>query len=217
PRRESGGRPPAVRVHPPTPALAARVDARHHALAAKARGAFGEHFRARHRSGVEAHLVRTRSKRAVHVLGAANPAADGERNEEALRPAPRELQQRTAILCAGGDVEEGDLVGPFGLVALGKLDGVSDVAQRLEAHALHHSAAHHVEADDDPPGEHHFTSSATAPLVLNTVPESTSASRSASPTALNAASMMWCRCVPRRTRRCRVTLALSQKDLIKCS
>ena len=101
------------------------------------------------------------------------------------RHPPGQLHHRRPLVRRRGDVEEDQLVRSLGVVVRRQLDGIADIAEGLELHALHDPIALHVEAHDHATG-HHFT----APLVLNTVPESISASRSAMPSALNAASTM---------------------------
>ena len=78
------------------------------------------------------------------------PTVNGMKIDSATRA--DHLQGRAALVGAGGDVEEHQLVGAFGVVARGLLHRVAGVAQRLEVHALHHPASGHVEAGNDPPG-----------------------------------------------------------------
>src|SRR5439155_10877967 len=89
-----------------------------------------------------------------HVLGAADAAAQRERDEEPLRGAARDLEQGLAALDGGRDVEEHDLVGPLDFVPLGELHRVAHVAQADELGALDDPARGHVQAGDDPAGQH---------------------------------------------------------------
>ena len=57
-------------------------------------------------------------------------------------------------LVAGGDVEEDQLVGAFGVVARGLLDRIAGIPQRLEMHTLDHPATGDVETGNDAAGEH---------------------------------------------------------------
>ncbi len=54
----------------------------------------------------------------------------------------------------GGDVEEGELVGPLGVVARGDLDRIAGVAQPDEVDALDDAAVLDVEAGDDALRQH---------------------------------------------------------------
>src|SRR5512139_1525618 len=58
------------------------------------------------RGGVDRDFVGTRLEQSAHVLGAAYPAADGERHEAALGRAAHHVEDRAALLVACGDVEE---------------------------------------------------------------------------------------------------------------
>ena len=77
-----------------------------------------------------------------------------------------ELEGRTAPVDRRGDVQEDELVGADVGVALGELDRIADVAQRLEAHALDDAAARDVEARDQALLDHRSTfSSRRAPAA----------------------------------------------------
>src|SRR5439155_12908736 len=84
----------------------------------------------------------------------------------------------------GGDVEEDQLVGAFGVVPGGALHGVAGVAQRHEAHALDDAAAVHVEARDEPLREHQATASRACASVsrfsYSALPSTTSSTPNAS-------------------------------------
>ena len=75
-----------------------------------------------------------------------DPAADRERDEDVVGAAAGQVDDRVALLVRGGDVEEHELVGALGLVALGELHGVAGVADVDEVRALHDAALVHVEA-----------------------------------------------------------------------
>ncbi len=59
---------------------------------------------------------------------------------------------------AGGDVEEGDLVGALLVVAAGDLHRVTGVADVLELDALDHAAVVHVQTRNDAFGQRHLGS-----------------------------------------------------------
>jgi len=83
------------------------------------------------------------------VLHGADPAADRERYEDVVGGAAGELDDRLAALVRGGDVEEDELVGALGVVALGQLDRVAGVAQPDEVGPLDDAAGVDVEARDN--------------------------------------------------------------------
>src|ERR1035437_8728121 len=181
------------------------VDARDDALRAETPRSLGQDRRPVHGRRIDAHLVSAGAQRARHVVDRANSAAGGQRNEQPLRRAAREIEDRPARFAGRADVEKDDLVGALPLVALGKLDRIADVPQSLELHTLHDPSPRHVEADDHTAREAHRrrprparVRNATLPLVLSRSPVSASACASEKPSALNAASTTWWRSSPRR-------------------
>ncbi len=76
-------------------------------------------------------------------------ATDGKRDEHLAGHALDGVQGGVATVDAGGDIEEGDLVGALLIVAASDLHRVTGVADVLELHALDHAAVVHVQARDD--------------------------------------------------------------------
>ena len=74
------------------------------------------------------------------------PIVNGMKTLSAVRRASSTIVSR--CLVRGGDVEEHELVGAFGVVALGELDRVTRVAQADEVGALHDPPLVDVEAGD---------------------------------------------------------------------
>ena len=66
-------------------------------------------------------------KQPADVLDGAHAAADGQRHEAALGRALDDVEDRVAVLVAGGDVEEAQLVGAGGIIGRGGLDGIAGV------------------------------------------------------------------------------------------
>ncbi len=81
-------------------------------------------------------------------------------NLQPRRDATHEVDERRAVLERRLHVEEDELVRALGRVRGAELDGVADVAQSLELHALDDTAAGDVEARDQA-RERHRTSSST--------------------------------------------------------
>ena len=75
------------------------------------------------------------------------PIVNGTKTLSAVRRASSTIVSRALV--RGGDVEEDELVGALGVVALGQLDGVAGVADVDEVRALDDAAAVDVEARDD--------------------------------------------------------------------
>ena len=109
------------------------------------------------RGGVDRHLVGARGQQLADVLDRAHAAADGERHEAGLRGAPHHVEDDVAVLVAGGDVEEGELVGAGRVVGDRRLDRIAGVAQIDELHALDDAAVLDVETGNDADLEHGVT------------------------------------------------------------
>src|SRR5690606_38054877 len=105
--------------------------------------------------GVDADLVRAGPQQRVDVVGGADAAADGERDEHLLRGAAHDVEHRGPAAGRGGDVQEGKLVGPLGVVDAGHLHRVARVAQVGEVDALDHAPGVDVQARDDADGDAH--------------------------------------------------------------
>ena len=104
------------------------VDRDHDALGAEDVGELGDQVRARQRRGVDRDLVGAGVEHRLGVADRADPAADRERDEDVVGGPARELGDRVALFVRGGDVEEDELVGALGVVALRELDRVAGVA-----------------------------------------------------------------------------------------
>src|SRR5690606_418137 len=104
---------------------------------------------------VEARLVGAGAERMADVVDDANPAADRQGNEHlAGRRLDGSQHQRPAFV-TGRDVEEGDLVGAFGVIAGGDFDRIAGVPEVEELDALDDATVVDVEAGDDPAGDAH--------------------------------------------------------------
>src|SRR5690606_19158542 len=111
-----------------------------------------------YRGGVDRDLVGTGVEQVADVLHVAHATADGQRNEHLAGHALDGVQCGVAVIDAGGDVEEGDLVGTLLVVASGDLHRVTGIADVLELDALDHAAVVHVEAGNDAFGKGHGNS-----------------------------------------------------------
>ncbi len=98
--------------------------------------------------GVDRDLVRAGREQRVGVGDRADPATDRERDRELLGHAPHHPDERVTLLEGRLHVEEHELVGAAVGVRRAELDRIADVAQLLEANALHDAAGSHVEAWD---------------------------------------------------------------------
>src|SRR3712207_6117666 len=170
----AGAAPPAVRgdleagVGDRAVAGAAGVEGEHEHLVAEAVADLADQLRPRDGGGVDGDLVRAGAQQPVDVGHRAHPAADGERDEHALRGPADDIVGGLAVAGAGGDVEEGELVGALGVVDPGHLHRVAGVAQVDEVDALDDPAGVDVQARDDAHRERHATPSRTASASIST-------------------------------------------------
>src|SRR5437763_1295393 len=81
------------------------------ALAAEFLGGLAHEFGARHRGGVDRHLIGAGQQQFADVLDYPHAAADRQRHEALLGRAAHHVVERILPLMAGGDVEEAQLVG----------------------------------------------------------------------------------------------------------
>ena len=139
-----------VRAH----VAAGRVDGQHDGLRAEPLGERRQELRPGQRRRVDGDLVRAGLEQRLRVADGADAAADRERDRQPLGHAAHQPDQRVAPLHRRGHVEEDELVGARVRVGLAELDGVADVAQALEAHALDDASAGDVEAGDQPRERH---------------------------------------------------------------
>src|SRR5690606_27458575 len=117
-----------------------RVDGDHDALANKAVGCGFYKLGVKHRRRVDGDFIGTRVQHDADVVHDANAAADGERNKHFARDFLHGLHGGGAAFVGGGDVEEGDFVGAFVVVALGDFNRVARVANADKVHALNNAA-----------------------------------------------------------------------------
>ena len=103
---------------------------------------------------VERDLVGPRPEHVAHLVHGTDPTAHRERDERASRGPLDDVEEGSAALGSGRDVEEDDLVGAFEGVALGELGRIALVDEVDEARALDDAAVGHVEARDHAAAEH---------------------------------------------------------------
>ena len=136
------------------PARRARIDGDHDRLPSEAAGAAADQRRVGDGRGVERDLVGAGSEDVAHLVDAPDAAAHGQRDERPTRGPLDDVEERATALGRGRDVEEDELIGAFGRVALGELGGIALIDEVDEAGALHDAAVGDVEARDHPAAEH---------------------------------------------------------------
>ena len=121
---------------------------RRHALAAELSAASRDQVGPRDRGGVHAAPCRRRRAEAGGCRPSCASAADGQRDEHLGRRAGDDVEDGVAVLVAGGDVEEGQLVGARGVIDARPARPDRRHRAGDEVDAFHHAAVLHVEAGD---------------------------------------------------------------------
>ena len=98
------------------------------------------------------------SARTSSTLRTPPPTVSGMKQRSAVRA--HHVEDGAALLVAGGDVEEAELVGAGLVIGRGGLDRIAGVAQIDEIDALDDAAFFHVEAGDDADFQHGSRSTA---------------------------------------------------------
>src|SRR5690606_3168892 len=115
---------------------APRVDGDDDALVAELVGSAGHEIGIVHRGGIDGHLVGAAEEGRPALPAGAHAGADGN-GREALLGRPRgDVEDRLAIVRAGGDVEEAQLVRPRRVIGAGRLDRIAGIDEIDELHAL---------------------------------------------------------------------------------
>ena len=135
------------------------VDGHHDALGTEALGRFTYQFRVVDGGGVDADLVGTGVEHGADVVHGADAAADGEGDKYVFCDLLHCVYGGVAALVAGGNIEEGDLVGALLVVAHGDFYRVAGIADADKIDAFYNAAVVHVEAGDDALGQAHSVSS----------------------------------------------------------
>ena len=103
--------------------------------------------------GVDRDLVRAGAEQFANVAWTADAPTDGQRDEDLIGGPLDHIDHRPAAVAAGGDVEEDQFVGPFGVVEGCQLDWIAGIAEVDELDAFDDAAVGHVEAGNDAPCE----------------------------------------------------------------
>ena len=88
-------------------------------------------------------------QKGIHVLRGAHATAYGQRDENLLRGSADHIHHGLTVGAGGGDIKEGQLIGPLTIVFGGELNRISCIAQILKMHALDHSPRVDIKTWDD--------------------------------------------------------------------
>jgi len=149
------GAAPAMSKHLPLPwSGLLGVDRHDDALAAKFLRRLAHQFRPCHCCRIDAALVGAGQQQTAHVLGGADAATDGQRQEHLGGRARHDVQDRVAVLVARCDIQKAQFVRPRRVVQRRLLDGIPRVAQRDKVNALNNPPVLYVKAWDDTKFQH---------------------------------------------------------------
>ena len=96
-------------------------------------------------AGVDRDLVGTGIEHTQHVLGLADATANGQRMKTSDGDLLDDVHDGVALVGGRGDIEEGDLVGAFLVIAPRHFDRIAGIADIDELDALDHAAGVDVE------------------------------------------------------------------------
>ena len=147
-----------------------RVDRDDDRLAPEACRAAADERRIGDRGGVERDLVGAGPEHVAHLRDGPHAAADGQRDERAAGRALDDVEERGAALRGGRDVEEDELVGALGRVALGELGRIPLIDEVDEARALDDATVGDVETRDDPAAQHQAARTSSTKLASRRSP-----------------------------------------------
>ncbi len=125
------------------------IDGDDDALVAELVGGAGDEVRVVHGGGVDRDLVGAAQQELADILDVAHAAADRDRHEALLGSAGDDVEDGVAVVGAGGDVEEAELIGARRVIGDGGFDGIAGIDEIDELHALDDAAVLDVEAGDD--------------------------------------------------------------------
>src|SRR5215204_2237344 len=149
---ETAGAPTAVRVDPPAAAtrLVASVDGDDDALATKDVRSGVDELGIIDGRGIDRNLVGAGREQISNVAHGANPAPNGQRDENLVGGALDDVDHRAAAVGGRRDVEEHQFVCAFAVVERGQLNGITSIAQVDKLDAFDDAATSHVETGDNP-------------------------------------------------------------------
>src|SRR5436309_3237060 len=101
------------------------------------------------RGGIDADFVCPSPENGSRILQGSDSTTHRERNEQLGRGPANGIEQSSALLLRGGDIEQHDFISARGSVRLRQFRRISSVAQAHKLHALDDTAAVYVQASDD--------------------------------------------------------------------
>src|SRR5947209_2869650 len=134
---------------PPSRRDSFRVDRDDDALAAEFFRAVVDNSPIDDGSRIDRYLVGAGKQELTDVFDAAHAAADRQRHEAGFRGSPHHIENGSALLVTGGDVEKAEFISAGRVIGNRALDGIAGVAKVDKVDALDDASALHVETWDD--------------------------------------------------------------------
>src|SRR5262249_15269346 len=122
----------AANAHLPVVAVAFGVDGQHHGLCTKFGGEVGEELGTVDGGSGDGNFVGARTDDGARLVERTDAATCGQGDGKLLGGAANGFEEGGAIVACGGDVEDNEFVGAFGVVARGEFHGITGVAQAFE-------------------------------------------------------------------------------------
>src|SRR5690606_19718488 len=139
-----------------------RVDGHHDALRAETVGRLAHEVRIADGGRIDAYLVRAGIEQVADVGDRAHTAANGQRDEYLAGHALHRMQHGVAAFMAGGNIQEGNLVGAGLVIAARDLHRIAGVANLDELDALDDTTLVHVQAGNNAFGQTHDNTTAVS-------------------------------------------------------
>src|SRR5215208_5983480 len=130
------------------------VNSNDNALAAEASRRAADKGRVANRCGVDRYLVGTGKQKSADIVQGSYAAAYGQGHKALLRGCTHDIEQNTAVLVAGTDVEKTEFIGTGMVVSGSNLNRIASIAQVSEFRALDDAAILHVQTWDNSCLEH---------------------------------------------------------------
>src|SRR5262249_42811650 len=130
------------------------VDRQYDTLAAKPLRALFDQLRREHGRGVDRNLIGPGPQHTVHILDAANAAADCQRNEYLGGGPLDHVDHRRALIAASGDIVEDQLVGARRVIHCRQGNRVARIAVVEERDTLDYTPAFDIQAGNNTSSQH---------------------------------------------------------------
>jgi hypothetical protein len=130
------------------------IDRHDNALRAELLGRGAHEIGVVYRGRIDRDLVGACQQQPANILDSAHAATNRQRHEAGLCRPRHHVEDDVAVLVAGGDVEEAQLVGAGLVIDLRLFHRIARITQAHKVDALHDASVLHIEAGNDPNLQH---------------------------------------------------------------